>query len=228
MAATEKRKQMLKLRYDVFGAEALGDAMMEGKYEFPITEGVRLCRPPEYYVPFDRMREIRKDSWVHFYVHDKRFHHFLSRRDRYWEKISHAAGFVGIDNSMYRDLPLAEQIHSCYLNRAIDYYLHSKGKNVVANVSWGDYRSYEFCFDGIARSSTVAVSSYGCCRSRCDRSYFEDGFVVMLERLKPYSVLLHGAIWPTLQELIDYHNVNVTRIPSHRETVMQEKGACHG
>jgi len=48
------------------------------------------------------------------------------------------------DNSMYRDLPLAEQIHSCYLNRAIDYYLHSRGKKVVPNVSWGDNRSYEF------------------------------------------------------------------------------------
>lgn len=215
---------MLKLRYDVFGAEVLGGAELVGKYEFPQTEGVCMTTSPSRIVPFDRMKEAHAGDWLHFYVHDKRFQNFLSRRLHYREVLAHLGGFVGIDNSMYRDLPLAEQIHSCYLNRAIDYYLHSLGKPVVANVSWGDWRSYEFCFDGIATNATVAVSTYGCCRSRVDRSHFEDGFVVMLERLSPHSVWLHGAVWRELEELVAYHHVRLSRIPSHRES-LAKKGA---
>lgn len=208
---------MLKLRYDVFGAEVLGDAKLVGKYEFPKTEGVRLLSVPDRVVSFDRMNAIRPGDWVHFYVHDRRFVRFLARRERYRETLKSAGGFLGADNSLYRDLPLAEQIHSCYLNRAIDCYLHTKGKPVVANVSWGDSRSYEFCFDGIATRSTVAVSSYGCCRSRVDRCYFEDGFAVMVERLKPFSVILHGALWNGLAQIAEYHHVRLLRIPTQRE-----------
>lgn len=220
---------MLKLRYDVFGADVLCNAELKGKYELPYTPGVCLDVCPKRVIPFDRMASLQEGDWLHFYVHDKRFHQFLSRREHYWERIKNAAGFIGIDNSMYRDLPLAEQIHSCYLNRAIDYYLHTKGSPVVANVSWGDWRSYEFCFDGIAEESTVAVSSYGCCRSRVDRSHFEDGFVIMLERLRPHSVLLHGATWSALDELIDYYGINVMKIPTQRELVEAgRKEICHG
>lgn len=218
---------MLKMRYDIFGSEVLGEAELEGKYEFPITEGVRLFGVPDKVIPFDRMKEVKRGDWVHFYVHDKRFHRFLSRREGYWRALSSVGGFIGIDNSIYRDLPLAEQIHSCYLNRATDYYLHTRGRPVVANVSWGDSRSYEFCFDGVARHSTIAVSSYGCCRSRNDRAYFEDGFIVMLERLTPCSVVFHGATWPELEQIVSYHGVPLLRIPTHRSAVARNE-VWHG
>lgn len=117
---------------------------------------------------------------------------------------------------MYRDLPLAEQLHSCYLNRAMDYFMHTQGKLIIPNVSWGDSRSYEFCFDGVPKDSTVAVSTYGCCRSRVDRCYFEDGFVMMQERLSPYSVVLHGPLWAGLNELCEYHDVRLLHLLSYR------------
>jgi len=219
---------MLKQRYDIFGANAIGAAEFVGKYEFPLTPGIRLRQSPKRVIPFDRMGSLQCGEWLHFYVHDQRFHQFLARKEQYWRKLKAAAGFIGADNSMYRDLPLAEQIHSCYLNRAIDYYLHSRGKPVVANVSWGDWRSYEFCFDGIEPRSTVAVSSYGCCRARLDRSHFEDGFVVMLKKLSPYSVMLHGATWPALDEICNYHGISLLRIPTQREVASLRKEAVHG
>ncbi|MGN0845035.1 MAG: DUF4417 domain-containing protein [Kiritimatiellia bacterium] len=219
---------MLKLRYDIFGADAIGNAKLVGKYEFPHSPGVKLNEAPERIVPFDRMKSIRLGDWVHFYVHDKRFHRFLSRREHYWTRLKAANGFIGADNSMYRDLPLAEQIHSCYLNRAIDYFLNSKGCSVVANVSWGDWRSYEFCFDGVAKHSTIAISSYGCCRSRVDRSCFEDGFVMMVERLEPYSVILHGAVWDELMALVAYHKIPLLRIPTQRALASIGAEVSHG
>ena len=221
------RHKMLKLRYDIFGADALGNAKFIGKYEFPFTPGSRISKLPDRIVPFDRIGELRKGDWLHSYVHDRRFCNFLARRLNYAAALGAAGGFIGFDNSMYRDLPLAEQIHSCYLNRAIDHYLYSFGKPVIANVSWGDYRSYEFCCDGIAEHSTVAMSTYGCCRNRQDRAYFEDGFVYSVERLHPCAVVIHGPIWSELSELIAYHDVQIIKISTQREMVSR-KEVRHG
>ena len=207
----------LKLRYDIFGTDVLKDAKMEGKYEFPRIDGVYIDEFSKRVVPFDRIgSDIHKGDWLHFFVHDKRFHQFLGRREVYRSRLKDIDGVIGADNSMYRDLPLAEQIHSCYLNRCIDYYFCHNGKSVIPNVSWGDWRSYEFCCDGIAMNSTIAMSSYGCCRSRSEKFRFEDGFVFVVGRLKPYSILIYGAIWPSLHEIAQVSNVNLIQIPSWR------------
>lgn len=219
---------MLKLRYDVFGADVLGNAKMEGKYEFPMTPGIRLDGMSARIVPFDRMGELKEGEWLLFYVHDKRFCNLLARRRHYADVLNRADGFIGADNSIYRDLPLAEQIHSCYVNRAIDHYLHSIGKTIVPNVSWGDWRSHEFCCDGIEPGATVAMSTYGCCNSALERAYFEDGFVFAASRLHPYSVFLHGAVWPRLKALAAHHGVKIAKVPTWRETIAARRGTRHG
>ena len=53
--AARRAVMSLTLRYDVFGAEALGNARLEGKYEFPVTPGVRIDALPDRVVPFDRI-----------------------------------------------------------------------------------------------------------------------------------------------------------------------------
>lgn len=210
----------LKLRYDIFGAEALWNARFAGKYEFPATPGIKLDSVPARFVPFDRAgSDLHEGDWLHGYVHDRRFHRFLADAERQFKRIGKAAGYVGADNSVYRDLPLAEQIHSCYLNRAIDYFLWSKGKKVVQNVSWGDWRSYEFCFDGIPRESTIAISTYGCSKTAAKRFSFEEGFVASVKHLNPYTILLHGPIWDSLTGVASSMGVRLLRIPSWREMI---------
>ncbi len=214
----------LNLRYDVFGAETLGDAKFEGKYEFPEVPGVRIDALPTRIVPFDRIgSDLKPNDWLPFYVHDKRFHRFLERRDLYLSRLNDVAGFIGADNSMYRDLPLAEQIHSCYLNRAIDYYLLSKGKKVIPNVSWGDWRTYDFCCDGVPHNSTVAMSTYGCSLTRTDKCKFEDAFTFCVNLLHPYNVVLHGSIWESLAEVAKTHNVTIIPIRPWRDNVVKKE-----
>lgn len=207
----------LKLRYDVFGAEALGDATFVGKYEFPEIKGVSLDAIPQRVVPFDRIgSDLKPGDWLHGYVHDRRFYRILERREVYLSRLKDVAGFIGMDNSMYRDLPLAEQIHSCYLNRAVDRYLQLNGKIVVPNVSWGDWRTWEFCFDGVPRNSTIAMSTYGCCRASADKFRFEEGFSRAVKTLCPHSVVIHGALWPSLNGLAAANGVPLLRIDAWR------------
>jgi len=50
----------------------------------------------------------------------------------------------------------------------------------------------------------------------------------MIERLRPYSVVLHGVLWDGLRELCDYHDVRRMRIPSQREMAFSKKEARCG
>ena len=213
----------LKHRYDVFDAELLHGAVFAGKYEFPVIGGnhYRPCRA----IPFDRLKQNNKekDLWIHFYVHDYRFLPVLKSPERYLPALRKYAGVIGLDNSVYRDLPLAEQIHSIYLNRLFDFHLQRNGIPVIPNISWGDYRSFDFCFDGIEPHTTVAVSSYGCVRRKVDREFFLDGFARMLKCLRPDAVVFHGTVFEDIEYLADKNHALLIPVKSRLDTVFSQE-----
>ena len=213
-------------RYDIFGAQRLQGATFTGHYDFPATPGVVLRDTIVHGVPFDHIsdRDIPAGALLHFYVHDKRFLPVVGNPERYRSRLDRFSRVVGLDCSVYRDLPLAEQIHSLYLNRAMDWCLHTMGKIVVPNASWGDWRTFDFCFDGIEAGNTVAVSSHGACRDKKERFYFLDGLVALLDRLAPPSVVFHGPLFQQAADLLEEHGVQVipmaTRLATaHRKEV---------
>ena len=213
----------LKQRYDVFDAALLHGASYVGKYEFPIVKGNHL--EPRRFIPFDRLNKDNTDSdlWIHFYVHDYRFLPVLKKPSRYLPFFRRYGGVIGLDNSVYRDLPLTEQIHSVYLNRLFDSFLQNNGIPVIPNISWGDFRSFDFCFDGIEAHSTVAVSSYGCIKSKVDQNYFLEGFDLLLKRLRPDAIVFHGSLLADVEYMAEFHGVRLIPIKSHLKSVFSQE-----
>ena len=213
----------LKQRYDVFDADLLHGAVFTGKYEFPVIGGNH-CRPRRT-IPFDRLKQDNKekDLWIHFYVHDYRFLPVLKTPGKYLPVFRRYAGVIGLDNSVFRDLPLAEQIHGIYLNRLFDYHLQRNDVPVIPNISWGDHRSFDYCFDGIEPNTTVAVSSYGCVRRKVDQQYFLDGFEQMLKRLRPDAVVFHGKLLVDAEYMAKRRDVLLIPMKSHLETVFSQE-----
>ena len=74
------------------------------------------------------------------------------------------------------------------------YWLQANGAEVVPNVQWADARSFGFCFDGIPRNSTVAISTNGCIRDKTDRYFFEQGLAELFKRLSPRTVVVYSAM----------------------------------
>ena len=79
---------------------------------------------------------------------------------------------------------------------------------------WGTKESFDFCFEGIPKHSTVAVSTVGV---RNDKdwnngldSLFKYGYDEMMNRLEPTTVLCYG-------DMIDGLDGNIIRIPSYYE-----------
>lgn len=213
----------LKQRYDVFDAELLHGAVFAGDFEIPVIGGNHYR--PRRTIPFDQLKQDNKekDLWVHFYVHDYRFLPVLRTPGKYLPALRKYAGVIGLDNSVYRDLPLAEQIHGIYLNRLFDYHLQRNGIPVIPNISWGDHRSFDFCFDGIKPHTTVAVSSYGCVKRKVDREYFLDGFARMLKCLRPDAVVFHGTMLEDVKYLTEKYDVLLLPVKSRLDTVFSKE-----
>lgn len=201
----------LKTVYDVFVSKILKNVVWCGVYDFP---KLKPCTArPRQLVSFDhaRFNSNLGDTWIDFYVHDRRFRPVLKTPEKYAPYFKTYAGLIGLDCSMYRDLPKARQIHSVYCNRLTDAFWQQNGINVIPNVSWADHTSFPWCCDGIAPNSTVAISSYGCIRDRIDRSHFLDGVFRMAEVLRPKTIVHHGTVLPDVERCARENGFEIIR-----------------
>jgi len=177
-------------RKDVWNANLTKGANLVGKYGFaPIPKATQV---PNEIVGFDK-EKTKPTAWVRFFMHDYKFVKILRSPELWVEKLKNHQGIISPDFSVYYDMPLHEQISSVAKNRAVGYYFAKNGMNVIPSVNWGGKESFEFCFDGIEKGSVVAVGTYGCVKRLQDREYFERGFIAMLNRIEPPTVVIYGS-----------------------------------
>lgn len=135
----------------------------------------------------DKIENTRKG--VHFFVDDYRFEGIYKNPERSLKRYSQYAFLLSPDFSTYADMPLWRQFESVAKNRWVGAYWQSKGLVVVPTVSWGNSPTFEFCFNGVEKNSTVAVGMIGCKRSRLA---FMHGYNEMMKRLQPEMVIVFG------------------------------------
>ena len=194
---------MKKKRFDMddgFRPEIVEGARFEGILEIPVIEKPDQIVIPESIVPFSRVTaEIIGNTALCFNDMDVIFADVIRRPEEYMEVIDRYPIVISPDVSMYRDQPLSTQIMNVYRNRAIGYYLQSKGKYVVPQIRWGDERTYtkmvlpeKVAFLGAPKDSIVMISPYGCIQGKDNKMHFKNGLYAMLEELEPQVVLVYG------------------------------------
>lgn len=67
-----------------------------------------------------------------------------------------------------------------------------EGLKVVPTLSRAGPDSYAFCFEGVPKRSTVAVSTVGVKRDAATLDIWRDGMAEAMRRLAPSRVLLYG------------------------------------
>lgn len=137
-------------------------------------------------------------SWIHFYGFDEYLEDVWENPEIWAMQLKRFAGVISPDLSIYRDMPLAQQLYNVYRNRVLAYWFAQQGIPVIPNVRCADKRSYDFVFDGIDRDSTVCVSTSGVLFDREDRNDFSCGFDAMMEALTPKTVLVYGSMPPDI------------------------------
>ena len=157
---------------------------------------------------------------AHFYYDDYKFISAWREPDKYIERLRNFKAVVSPDFSLYTDFPRALQILSCYRRQWCGAFWQSLGIDVIPDVVWGDEESFSFCFDGIPKGGTVAVSSVGVKNdenwNNKEGDMFRAGFEEMKKRLEPTTILWYGA-------MIEGCEGNIIRIPSYYELKFSKK-----
>jgi hypothetical protein len=102
------------------------------------------------------------------------------------------------------------QLTNTFRNRWCGAYFASKGIRVIPTVSWGNENTFEFCFDGIEKGSTVAVSTYMVSEHdnhQDQKEFFLKGYNEMLRRIEPEKIICYNEPFPEMQGdivFIDY------------------------
>lgn len=139
---------------------------------------------------------------VHFFLYDYRFERVWKDPDNDIERLSRYRAVLSPDFSMYLEMAPVMQIYNLFRNRWCGAYWASKGIRVIPSVNWGDESTFDFCFQGIEKGSTVAVSTYMAPESEHhenQKEWFMAGYNEMLRQIEPERIICYNTPFPEME-----------------------------
>jgi len=163
----------------------------EGKYDMPTLAPVDYV--PNDLIGFNYARSTNEyDKCIHFFIDDYQF-------ERVWNdphyNIDVLVWFDAVltpDFSLYMDMPKAMQIWNIYRSRLFGQMCQDSKMTVIPTVSWSDEKSFDFCFDGLPKRGTLAVSTVGVLRHSESRAIWDAGMKECIKRCDPIRIILYG------------------------------------
>lgn len=209
---------------DVFHAFMVRNATYEGELEIPNIAPITAI--PSKLIPFSKAISSREfDAWVHFYEDDVSFERIWNKPLKYLPILKRYKGVIAPDFSLYRDMPLAMQHWNIYRSHAVAVWLQDEGVPVIANVRWGDERTYDICCFGVPKHSAIAIGSHGCIKLLSDRIHFVGGLDHIVKKLEPSTIIIYGTapdkiFLPYKQKGIDILQFDSDCSVAHRKAVI--------
>jgi len=146
-----------------------------------------------------------------------------AKLDRFRRKLKDFEGVIGLDFSMYPEMHPNQRKWNCFRTRGMAYYFQINGFNVIPTVSWCSEDDFEYCFDGIPKHSSVAISSNGCKNNEYSKMMFLVGVEELQRKLEPSTLIVCGS----MAELEKYNNVfsypSFSERRNKRRRIAQEK-----
>ncbi len=211
MKSFERRNQDLFLRNTYRGA---------GKFEIPMILKQDVSLHDLQLIGYHNTKakdSANKEKTVHFFLDDVKFESVWNHPQRSLERLRQYKQVLSPDFSLYTNMPLAVQVYQVFRQAWMGAYWQQKGLAVIPTVTWGDARSYDFCFDGIEQGSVVAVSTLGAKRYK---DLYLPGFLELLKRIRPEKVLCYAKPFPEMYELCD-----MIEVPHESVTARARKGS---
>lgn len=211
---------MNNLFYDGFNSKLIETAFFDGVLEIPVLEAPKEILVPSVAIPFSKRKKLSNpnEEMLVFYEHDPEFRDFISIPQNYMEEMKDIRFFSTPDCSLYRDMPLWEQLANIGVSRSVGFYLQQQGKYVIPNVRWGDERTYTNqifgvapAFSGIPQNSIVSIGTFGCCQKKEDKYFLEAGLDAMLTELTPKDIIVYGSynqrIFGKYERYTEFHHL---------------------
>lgn len=137
---------------------------------------------------------------LHFFLDDYQFERVWKEPNKYLPYLKRFKYVIAPDFSLYVDHPKAVQIFNHYRKHWCARYWQDHGVSVIPCMCWSDESSFEWCFDGTPKNSTVCVSTIGGFGNHgCDKEAWLKGFREMYCQIKPCHVILMGKEYPEIE-----------------------------
>lgn len=146
---------------------------------------------------------------VHFFLYDYKFERVWNRPEWDEGKLGQYRAVLSPDFSMYLEMSPVMQLYNVFRNRWCGAYWASKGIRVIPTVSWGDESTFAFCFKGIPKGSTVAVSTYMVSEHghhADQKDFFMKGYRELLRQVEPERIICYNEPFPEMEGNIVYVN----------------------
>lgn len=161
-----------------------------GMFKLPLVKKQEISLEDVNLIGYDKINQSNDyKSIVHFFLDDYKFESIYNNPEKKTEVLRKFKAVLTPDFSMFVEMPIALQLFATFKNRWTGAYLQQQGIKVIPTVRWGDLTSFNFCFDGIEKSSIVAVSTIGV---KKQKSHFMLGYNEMLSRIKPSKIICYG------------------------------------
>lgn len=217
---------------DGFQPELVKNARFEGVFEIPVVDRPKKIFIPSGITPFSRRNKApTKNEAIGFFEMDQIFGDVLRNPQAYVEELKKFPAVISPDCSLYRDAPLTVQIANVYKKNAITHYWQSMGVEMTPLVRWGSRDTYTtdvlpepIAFVGIPHDSIIAISTYGCIKTKDDKYHFEAGLEACMQALTPKIVLVHGA----MAEKIFGAYLRYAKFHNYPDWITRKKGGIHG
>jgi hypothetical protein len=142
----------------------------------------------------EKMTPTIRKGILAFYVEDHRFEACWRGAPSFVEthKLKEWGGVLSPDFSIWRDHPLTIQLWNVFRARWCARFWQELGVNVMPSVSWGDSRTYPFCFLGLPSKPCVVAIQCRTTRDRIGKKLFAEGFAEMMRVVDPQNVIVYG------------------------------------
>ena len=95
-------------------------------------------------------------------------------------------------NKVYCDIPEETQIRNCYRNRVMTYAMQKINPNVIPTAGFGGENTWGWCFDGLPKHSTYAITTNGGLSDPEACRLFIGGVDALVQTLEPYALIVCG------------------------------------
>lgn len=187
--AAKRQREVLMLGHQ-FGLR------VDNKTQVPIIDGYEVTEtlPGQIIAFHEAMRTSQTDfdAIVHFYISDDLFIRLFRNPEKYVPKLKQFKYVLSPDLSQYVEMPFFSRYNNNCQNKAMSQYLQRQGVNIIANVTWSLPDSYEYCFAGIPKGTTIAINSNGVNASSDSKYLWYRGYEEALRQLQPTRIIRYG------------------------------------
>lgn len=177
--------------------ELVEGAIFTGYYDYPLVNPPYSMEIPKYIIPF-RERKYHhdyKDVAIGISLDDS---DVIRNPNNYIDEFRKYNAIMLTDSSVCKAISLSAVIANVYRNHEILSFFHRQGLNVIPHVRWSNEKSYKtianynLVFDGYPKDSIISISIPQEFENNDLYKYFKEGLKVMLDNLRPTTVIVYG------------------------------------